>query len=460
LLLLDPGLGKTSITLAAIAFLKKKGLIQKVLIVAPIRVCQLVWPAERNKWKDFHGLSMVLLHGPDKEELLQIPADIYLVNPEGLDWLLGVEKQMTKSGKQSIKPDRKRWKKFGFDTIVIDEISKFKHHGSGRFRALKQVNDTLQRRWGLTGSPASNGLMGLFGICFIVDGGRTFGQFISHYRRKYFHQSYNGFGWELQEDAEEKIYDRIAPLALRMAAEDYIKMPTLVPNYIKVKLPDKARRIYDEVWKDLIAEIDERVVTAANSGVRINKCRQIANGAIYLDPDVQALLKLPTKNREWVEVHDEKIKALDDLIDSLQGTPLFVAYDYGHDLERLLKKFGKDTPNIGSGVTAARAQDIERQWNAGEIPLLLGHPQSVGHGLNLQNDKKHICWFSMIYDFELYDQFIRRIRRNGNKSGRVFVHHILAEDTVDDDMLLAMSAKNKSQQELFSALKKRAKMKY
>lgn len=458
-LLLDPGLGKTSITLAAIKLLKQKKVLDKVLLVAPLRVCHSVWPKELLKWTDFNGLKAVVLHGPNKEELLKTEADIYITNPEGLDWLLQVKKTKVtsvKTGKTKTKVevDLRRWKKLGFDTLVIDELSKFKHINTNRFHALKLVLGTFQRRWGLTGSPASNGLMDLFGQCYVLDQGRTLGPYITHYRMKYFNPSYNGFSWVLREGADEEIYARIRPLALRMAADDYLDMPKLIENNIKVDLPDNVRQIYDKLENDLIARIDDRIVTASTAGTASMKCRQVANGGIYLDQDIEALIKLPKSKREWVNLHTEKVDALADLIDELQGSPLLVAYDFAHDLDRLQEKLGKDVPYIGGGVSIKRSTELENLWNAGKLPVLLGHPQAIAHGLNLQEVGHHVCWHSMTWDYELYDQFIRRVLRQGNKNKYVFVHHILAEDTVDDKaMLPSIKSKRRGQNSLFDALK-------
>lgn len=453
-LFLDPGLGKTSITLAAVKLLKQKGVLNKVLLIAPLRVCYSVWPKEVEKWSDFGGLKVSILHGPHKDDHLKEEADIYVINPEGLDWLFQVTKTKTAQGKTRVSIDTKRWKKLGFDTLVIDELSKFKHTNTNRFKALKLVLGTFQRRWGLTGSPAPNGLMDLFGQCYVLDQGRTLGPYITHYRMKYFVPSYDGFNWELREGADKEIYERLAPLALRMAATDYLDMPTLIENNIKVTLPDKIMEIYDRLENDLIARLDAKLVVASTAAAASVKCRQVANGGIYIDPEVEALVKLPKSKREWVNLHTEKVDALADLIDELQGSPLLVAYDFAHDLDRLREKLGKDIPYIGGGVSAKRSAELERDWNAGKLPYLFGHPQSIAHGLNLQEVGHHVCWHSMTWDYELYDQFIRRILRQGNKSKKVFVHHIIAQGTVDEVMLCSVKSKRRGQNALFDALKK------
>jgi len=452
-LFLDPGLGKTSITLAAIKLLKAKKILSKVLLVAPLRVCHSVWPAEIEKWIDFKGLKTVVLHGPKKNELLEEEADIYVINPEGLDWLLDVQKAKTKSGKTKVTVDMRRWNKFGFDTLVIDELSKFKHPQTNRFKAMKLVLNSFSRRWGLTGSPASNGLLDLFGQCYMLDQGRTLGPYISHYRMKYFDQGYDGFSWTIREGADQEIYERLAPLALRMG-DDLLDMPEVVENNISVRLPDKVMKIYNELEEDLVAKLDEGVVTAKTAATASMKCRQVANGGIYIDPEVQALIKLPTTNRDWVDLHEAKIDVLDDLLEELQGSPLLVAYDFKHDLGRLQKRFGKDVPYIGGGVSVKRSKEIEIRWNNGELPLLLAHPQSAGHGLNLQGACNHVAWHSLTWDYELYDQFNRRVLRQGNTRKRVFLHHIIAEGTIDEVVLAALKVKRKGQNALFEALKK------
>lgn len=453
-LFLDPGLGKTSITLAAIKLLKQKKLLDKVLLIAPLRVCYSVWPKEVSKWTDFGGLKVAVLHGPRKEEALKSDADVYVINPEGLDWLLQAKKTKTAQGKTKVEVDLRRFKNLGFDTLVVDELSKFKHTNTNRFKGLKLVLNTFRRRWGLTGSPASNGLIDLFGQCYILDQGRTLGPYISHYRMKYFVPSHDGFSWNIREGAEDEIYERISPLALRMAADDYLDMPALIENNIRIDLPADVMTMYNQLEEDLIAKLDAKIIVASTAAAASMKCRQVANGGIYLDPDVQALIKLPKFKREWVNLHTEKVDALADLIDELQGSPLLVAYDFEHDLDRLREKLGQDVPYIGGGVSAKRSSELEQLWNAGKLPVLLGHPQAMAHGLNLQEMGNHVCWHSLTWDYELYDQFIRRVLRQGNKSKKVFVHHIMARGTVDEVVLAAVKSKRRGQNALFDALKK------
>jgi len=451
-LFLDPGLGKTSVTLAALKLLKQKGLIHKALVIAPLRVCYSVWPKEKEKWKDFSGLKIELLHGPDKDAALAREADVCLINPEGLDWLIKPTKTRSAKGRVSVKVDAKAFKKLGFDVLVIDELTAFKNTASVRFKSLKEVHKTFGRRWGLTGSPASNGLLDLFGQCYILDEGRSLGPYITHYRNKYF-TSPSAFTWVPKgPETEHEIYERLAPLALRMAAEDYLELPELIENTIKLEMPEEARAVYDQLEDKLITGVLDRRIVAANSAVASMKCRQVANGGLYLDPEVTELGLKIKGPREWVNLHYTKVDVLAELIEELQGEPLLVAYDFGHDLDRLQERLGREVPYVGGGVSPKRSAELERLWNAGKLPVLLGQPVTLARGLNLQESGRHVAWHSMTWDFEVYDQFIRRVWRQGNKSSRVFVHHLLMKDTVDEVMRYALRSKDRGQQALFKGL--------
>ena len=457
-LFLDPGLSKTAITLAALLVLKKAGLLGKVLVVAPLRVCYSTWPGELAKWLDFHKLTHVVLHGPKKEKLLDEDVDICLINPEGLEWLLGVEKSRTPTGKVRVTVDYKRWKRLDFSILVIDELTKFKHSNSQRFKALKLVHQTFDRRWGLTGSPAANGLEDLFGQCYMLDQGRSLGPYITHYRRQYFDPQPDGMTYRLKTGAEDQIYERVAPLALRMSAEEFLQLPPLLVNNIRFDLPDEARRIYDAVEDYLIAHITDKKVVASNAAVASGKCRQVAGGGVFTTPDVLDLVKSAAKgkDREWLEVHNEKITALADLVEELQGKSLLVGYEFNHELERLRKAFPKavfvtDTP-------ASKFKDLEKRWNAGKIDLLIGQTSSMHLGLNLQDGGHHLCLFTVPWDYEVYDQLIRRLRRQGSTAMMITVHQLVARGTVDELVIAALRRKEKGQNALFSALQELAKV--
>lgn len=429
-LFLDPGLGKTSIVLFALRYLFNAGTARRALVVAPLRVCWLVWPKEVQKWAQLSGLRVEVLHGPKKQEALERDADIYLINPEGLDWLA--------------KEDR--FKKLGADTLVVDESRKFKNHRSQRFKALSKWLPSFQRRWILTGSPATNGLMDLFGQVYILDMGRALGRYVTKFRSEFFDQF--GFDYKIKPDGEARINKALKPLALRLSAEDYLDLPELIFQDIWVDLPPDARRLYTEMETLMFAELTEggESFAAVNSGVASMKCRQIISGALYREGHAAH------KGEEYVTIHDAKVEALNDLVEELEGQPILIAYEFRHDLHRLQKLFGKDVPVIGAGTSTKRTAEIERAWNAGELPILLGHPASMGHGLNLQGSGKHVGWFGVTWDLDLYEQFIRRVYRQGNKHGTVYVHRIVARNTLDLAVLRALSAKDRTQQAFLSAL--------
>lgn len=452
-LLLDPGLGKTAISLAAVKLLVKAGVASKILVVAPLRVAYSTWPGEAAKWIDFKDLKIVVLHGPNKEELLESEADIYVINPEGLDWLLNVTKTKSiRTGKNVVTTDIKKFKKLGFDTLVIDELTKFKNHSSDRFKAMKQVLNTFRRRWGLTGSPAANGLLQLFGQMYMLDQGNSLGQYVTHYQKTYFTPAWNGFGWDIKPGAEDRIYEKLNPLCLRMCADDYLDMPQLIENVIRVEMPEKAFLQYLNMENTLVADIGSGKVTAKTAGVSMGKCRQMASGAVFLSPEVTGLLKPQKTKKDWAEIHSVKIEALADLIEELQGSPLLVAYEFEHDMERLRKAF--PTAVFASDYPAKDFKKLEDRWNRGEIEVLFGQPQGLSHGLNLQEAGCHVAWFTLTWDGEVYDQFIRRVRRQGNQSKKVFVHVFLCDNTVDLVVWNSLHKKEKVQQHLFDGLEK------
>lgn len=432
-LFLDPGLGKTSITLGAIKILLQQKLMSRALIVAPLRVCYSVWPREVEKWTDFNQLKVVVLHGGDKLEKLSEPADIYLINPEGLDWLT----------------TDKRIDKLGTDVLVIDESSKFKHTNTKRFKALKPHLKKFRRRWILTGTPAPNGLMDLFGQVYIMDLGKSLGSYITHFRINYFDATgFGGYTWVPKRDSAEKIYELLRPMALRLAAEDYLELPELVINNIYVDLPEEARRIYDELEEEMITTLQgSEIITAVTAAAASIKCRQVANGGIFVQHDHAPAVS----SDRWRNLHTAKVDAVADLIEELQGQPVLVAYDFEHDKDRLRK--GLPGAVFASDYSAKEFVKIEEAWNRGEISILCGHPASLGHGLNLQGAGQHVIWHSMFWDLELYDQFIRRILRQGNKHAHVFCHHIMARNTVDATILRTLDRKDRVQGKFLDAMR-------
>jgi SNF2 family DNA or RNA helicase len=458
-LLLQPGLGKTAITLTTIKKLIKSGEIKKALVLCPLRVAHSVWQQEAEKWTDFNDLRIVVLHGKHKDKLLEAgDYDIAVINYEGLDWLTQVEKYKDNQGRVKVRIDLRRWRKLGFDMLVLDELSKMKAHGTGRFKVMREILSSFTRRVGLTGSPASNSLLDLWGQMYMLDLGASLGQYITHYRTTFFTPDYSGFNWKIKPGKEEEIYARIAPIVLRMKANDYLELPALINNYIKVEIPPTVMKFYKELEDDFLAMIDNKLITAANAAVASGKCRQVANGGIYLTPDLNITgFKIPKEKRNWLDLHNEKIDALADLVEELQGQQLLVAYDFNHDLARIQAKFGKDVAYIGSGVSTKKAKEYEAQWNSGELRLLFGHPQSVAHGLNLQGECNNVCFHSLPWSYEFYEQFFKRVLRQGNKHQHVFVHHIIAENTIDELVVESLQEKENTQNALFDGLKKLAR---
>lgn len=468
-LLLDPGLGKTSIVLGAIRELKREGMFERALVIAPRRVCHNVWPAEASEWEQFTGLRVRILHGvPDRkrDEVLGEQADLFVINPEGLPWLMTPE----------------RMRKLAPCTLVVDESSKFKNTQTQRFRLLKPYLQRFTRRWILTGSPMPNGYIDLFGQMYILDLGYSLGQFITHYRNRYFYPTgYGGYEWKLKPEltvdrrtflpadettpskeqivttAEKAIQKRVAPFALRMETEGHVKMPERFDNVIRVDLEPKIRKLYDEMEEEMIVRLESGTdVRALSAAAASNKCSQIANGGLYFEKwtensDEEAILKKGFEN-----LHDTKTEAVVDLIEEASGVPCVVGYDFHHDLSRLLVALGKNTPVLGGKTTDRRASEIIAAWNRKEVPVLLVQPSSMGHGLNLQRGGYHLIFHSLIWDYEIYDQFIRRFWRAGADYLRFFVHHVVARDTVDEAKMRGLSRKAKNQDGFMTALREYA----
>jgi SNF2 family DNA or RNA helicase len=429
-LFLDPGLGKTSICLASFKILKSKGFAAKLLIIAPLRPCYKVWPDEIKKWKDFSDLSYTILHGKDKQKNLSLDVDIYIINPEGLSWLFDP---------RTIKPM--------FDVLCVDESSKFKNSTTQRFKLLKPFLSSFIYKWILTGTPVPNGLTDLFGQIYILDQGASLGRYITHYRREFFDQTgYGGYEYIPKPDAFNRVVEKIKPLILQLSAEDHLKMPERINVNIKVDLDAGARAIYKKVEDGFYAEIENRTVVAANAAVAGGKCRQIANGAVYSTMDLEMSSK-----KSYVEIHDAKLDALEDLLEELGGKPVLVLYEFDHDRQRLLSRF-PDAQVLGSGTSPKHLDEIISGFNAGTIPLLLGHPASMGHGLNLQESCHHVIWFGITWNLEFYDQAIARVYRQGQQATSVFIYHLVASNTLDEKVLKVLTTKDRTQQTLLSAL--------
>lgn len=421
-LLLDMGLGKTSITLTAINNLLFDSFeVHKVLVVAPLRVARDTWSAEIEKWEHLKNLRYSVVVGTEQERLnaLRTPADIYIINRENVQWLV----------EESGLP-------FDYDMAVIDELSSFKNHQSKRFKAFMKVRPKLKRIVGLTGTPAGNGLMDLFAEFKLLDMGERLGRLIGQYRNTYFQpDKRNGmviYSYKPLPDAEQQIYNKISDITISMKAADHLKMPELISSEYTVQLSEKEKEKYDRLKKDLILSTEDNEVTAANAASLSNKLSQMANGAVYSDDE------------SIIEIHDRKLDALEDIIESMNGKPLLVAYWFKHDLERIRKRF--EIREIKS------SEDIS-DWNSGKIPVALIHPASAGHGLNLQNGGSTLVWFGLTWSLELYQQTNARLWRQGQTADTVVIQHIIVKGTIDEQIMKALKTKDTTQAALITAVK-------
>lgn len=420
-LFLDMGLGKTSITLTAVNELLFDSFeVRKVLVIAPLRVARNTWCDEIKKWDQLNNIKYSIAVGTEKERIsaLNEKADIYIINRENVDWLVN------KSGY-----------KFDFDMVVIDELSSFKNHQSKRFKSLMKIRPKVKRIVGLTGTPSSNGLMDLFAEFKVLDLGERLGYFIGQYRNTYFKpDKTNGaivYSYKPLPNAEDSIYEKISDITVSMKASEYLKMPELVISNYQVEMSEDEKKQYDEMKKNLICEIKDGEITVSNAGSLSNKLSQFANGAVYDD------------EQNIVEIHSRKLDALEDIIESMNGKPLLVAYWYKHDLQRIKKRF--DVREIKTGKDIA-------DWNKGKIPVALIHPASAGHGLNLQQGGSTLVWFGLTWSLELYQQTNGRLYRQGQKN-TVVIQHIVTKGSIDEQILKALERKNKTQEDLIEAVK-------
>lgn len=423
-LLLDMGLGKTIITLTAINDLMLDYFnVSKTLVIAPLRVAVNTWPNEIKKWDHLKHLKLSVVIGSEKERLkaLEKPSHIYVINRENVDWLIN------KSGAD-----------FNYDMVVIDELSSFKSYTAKRFKALMKVRPNIKRIVGLTGTPSSNGLMDLFAQFKVLDGGKRLGRFISQYRDSYFDpDKRNGmviFSYKLKDGAEEKIYEKISDITISMKSTDYLDMPKLIVNKYEVCMEDKERNLYNRLKKELLLGDEVSIINAAALG---NKLSQMANGAIYTD------------DKSVMPIHDKKLGALEDIIESQNGKPMLLTYWFRHDLNRIKTHLEKLKINFR---TLDTNEDIH-EWNKGNIKVAILHPASAGHGLNLQEGGNHMVWFSPIWSLELYQQTNARLYRQGQKQSTVVITHIIAKDTIDEEILKALKKKDTSQKALIEAVK-------
>lgn len=400
--------------------------VHRILVVAPLRVARNAWSDEIEKWDHLHHLTFAIAVGSEKERLeaLKKQADITMINRENLQWLI------EKSGQP-----------FEYDMVVIDELSSFKNHQAKRFKALMKVRPKVKRIVGLTGTPSSNGLMDLFAEFKILDMGMRLGRFIGQYRNTYFKpDKVNGpivYSYKPLPGAEDAIYEKISDITISMKAADHLKMPELVNTKYMVHLSEKEKKKYEDMKAELVLELPEGEITAANAASLSGKLSQMANGAVYAD-DESILL-----------IHDRKLDALEDIIESANGKPLLIAYWFKHDLMRIEQRLTeKKIPFQKLDSDASM-----KKWNKGELPVALIHPASAGHGLNLQSGGSTLVWFGITWSLELYQQTVARLYRQGQSSRTVTVIHILTQGTVDEKIMKALAEKDSTQSALIDAVK-------
>lgn len=425
--MLTMGLGKTVSTLTAVDLLLNYYMrIQKVLIIAPKKVAEIVWPDEIRKWDHLNHLTYSLVAGTAKERkaALMKEAQLYIVSVDNVAWLVA----LYGGGK------------LPFDMLIVDESSMFKNHQSQRFGALKQIRPLIDKVVILTGTPSPNGLIDLWAQIYILDRGARLGSTITAYRERFFYPAkVNGFTvykYEPQEGAKEKIYGLIGDICISMSGKDYLDLPEVIYNYIPVQLDQKTYSAYEDFEYTQLYTIAQTgtEISPVNAAALNNKLTQFANGALY------------DEDKVWHPVHNEKIEALKEIVATSQGKSLLVLYWYQSDLERLKQAF----PHA---VQLKGRKEVE-QWNNGQIEMGLMHPASGGHGLNLQ-DGGHIgVWFGLTWDLQLYQQACARLPRPGQKE-QVIWHHLIAKGTIDEDIMKALKLKDAGQNALMEAIKAR-----
>lgn len=422
-LFLSMGLGKTVVTLTAIKRLQDQ--VRKVLVIAPLRVAATVWAEEAAKWDHTSGLRCVKVLGSerDRKAALAADADIYIINRENVSWLVD---QYAASGK------------WPFDMMVIDELSSFKSSKTERFRALRRTLPAVRRVVGLTGTPAPNGLIDLWSQLYLLDRGDRLGKTLGWYRQTFFDPGdRNGmiiYNWKPKPGAPEAIYERIGDICMSMTADDYLELPDRIDVEASVALVEKAQQAYETLERDLVLPMADEAITAQNAAVLTGKLLQLANGAIYMD------------DGSYTWIHNAKLDALEDLVEAANGEPVLVYYSFRHDEERILQRFPK-------ARKLEKPEDV-KAWNEGKVQMMIAHPASAGHGLNLQAGGHIIIWFGLTWSLELYQQANARLHRQGQQQP-VTVHHIITKGTVDENVLKVLTGKAARQDALIDAVKAR-----
>jgi SNF2 family DNA or RNA helicase len=420
-LFLDLGLGKTVITLTAIDSLMFDYFdVERVLVIAPLRVAQDTWSRECQTWDHLRHLRLSKVLGAEKERRLALnrKADIYIINRENVEWLAKAQK-------------------WNFDMVVIDELSSFKSHSAKRFKALRKMRPQIKRVVGLTGTPAPNSLIDLWPQINLLDMGERLGRFIGQYRSAYFDPDKRNanvvFSYKPKANAERAIYGRISDICVSMKACDHIRMPERIDNRVEVTMSVEEMALYRKLEREMLLPFEEGDIDAVNAAALSNKLLQMANGAVY------------DENKAVRVIHGRKLDALEDLIEASNGKPVLIFYSFRHDRDRIAKRFP---------LTEINSPEDISKWNAGEIGIALAHPASAGHGLNLQAGGSTIIWFGLTWSLELYQQANARLWRQGQRN-TVIIHHIITKDTIDEQVMLALARKQTGQMALIEAVKAR-----
>ena len=429
-LFLDMGLGKAVITLTAVNDLRyNRFLVCKTLVIAPKKVAEDTWVREAGKWDHLHLLRIVPVLGSEKKRIraLNTPGDVYVLSRDNVVWL--------------VEHYQNAWP---FDMVVIDELSSFKSHRAKRFRSLKQIRGHIKRMVGLTGTPAPNGLIDLWAQVYLLDGGARLGRTLSAYRDQYFAPASRSrtqvFKYVPLPGAKEQIQECLRDLCISLSAEDYLTLPERIDNIIHVQLSEKGMEEYHRFEKEMLLEVDEETIDAGSAAVLTNKLLQYCNGAIY-DSD-----------KNVIEIHNSKLEAFQEIVESSQGKHILVFYNFQHDRDRLLIMLRKTKLSISE----LKGPETIEAWNQGETDILLAHPASAAYGLNLQAGGNVIVWFGLNWSLELYQQANARLYRQGQKEN-VVIHHLVTVGCMDERVMEALQDKGQTQAGLLEALKARVR---
>ena len=427
-LFLSPGLGKTSITLSAINILRYyRWQVSKVLVVAPKKVAEATWSKEATKWDHLQHLRVSTVLGSTQKRIraLNTPADVYIINRENIPWLVDYYKQA-----------------WPFDMVVLDESTSFKNSRSKRFKALKLIRRFVKKMVLLTGTPSSKGLIDLWAQVYLLDGGQRLGGTLTQFRERYFIANTHGghfTDFTPKEDAEPAVLNAIKDICVSMKAEDYLELPECIEHEIPVELDAKAKREYDRFERDLLLQVNDETITASAAGVLTGKLLQFCNGSVYGDKG------------QIVRLHDCKLDAYMELLERLNGEPALTMYGYKHDLEHIVGRLKQTKLRVRVYQGPQDADD----WNAGNIDVLLAHPTSCAYGLNLQAGGRHIIWYGLNWSFELNDQGKCRLWRQGSEFDKVYVHYLVAQGCVDEDVMAAIRERTGTHETVMRVLKAR-----